>query len=74
MPAVGMWQHVTSGDGLGGGVSALVPRLPSGRMPIRGKCFPRLFLLPDTHSGHLRPLPYLSSLCMHLFIVNIFDL
>ena len=55
------------------------PRHPSpsiifGRMPIHGKCFPPLFPLPGTHPGHLQPLPYVSPVCMHLVIANIFYL
>ena len=48
--------------------------ITSGRMPFRGKCSPQLLPLPGTHPGHLRPLPYLPPVCMHLFIANIFDL
>ena len=55
------------------------PRNPSpsiifGRMLISRKCFPRLFPLLGTHPGHLRPLPYVSPVCMHLFMADIFYL
>ena len=55
------------------------PRHPSpsiifGKMPICGKCFPSLLPLPDTYPGHLQPLPYVSPVCMHLFIANTFYL
>ena len=49
------------------------PPIISGRIPIRGKCSPRLFPLPGIHPGRLRLLPYVSPLCMHLLIANIFD-